>query len=71
MAATQTPDAVATSAGDLVLDVVNEVSVDQYRAYQVDIQNMGLGLYGGPAYNQGARNRDGRGHAADEVGQGR
>jgi len=47
------------ACGDMVLDVVNEVSVDQYRAYQVDIENMGLGLYGGPAYNQGARNRDG------------
>ncbi len=45
--------------GDVVLDVVNQVSVDQYRAYEAEIENMGLGLYGGPAYNQGARNRDG------------
>ncbi len=27
--------------------------------YQVDLENMGLGLYGGPAYNQKVRNRDG------------
>jgi len=44
---------------DMVLDVVNKVSVDQYRVYQVDIENMGLGLYGGAAYDQGNRNRDG------------
>lgn len=44
---------------DPILDLVNRVSLDQYQVYQVDIQNMGLGLYGGPAYNQGSRNRDG------------
>jgi len=44
---------------DVVLDMVNHVSVDQYRVYQVDIQNMGLGLYGGSAYDQHQRNRDG------------
>lgn len=44
---------------DMVLDAVNKVSLGQYQTYQVDIQNMGLGLYGGQAYNQGYRNRDG------------
>jgi hypothetical protein len=43
----------------MVQEAVDKVSLEQYRAYQVDIQNMGLGLYGGPAYNQHARNRDG------------
>jgi hypothetical protein len=43
----------------MVLDAVNKVSLGQYQTYQVDIQNMGLGLYGGQAYNQGYRNRDG------------
>jgi hypothetical protein len=46
-------------ASDMVQEAVDKVSLEQYRAYQVDVQNMGLGLYGGPAYNQGARNRDG------------
>jgi len=45
--------------GDMVLDAVNKVSLGQYQTYQVDIENMGLGLYGGQAYNQGYRNRDG------------
>jgi hypothetical protein len=45
--------------GDMVRDAVDKVSLEQYRAYQVDIQNMGLGRYGGPTYNQHARNRDG------------
>jgi hypothetical protein len=44
---------------DVVQDAVRKVSPDQYKAYQVDIESMGLGLYGGPAYNQGYRNRDG------------
>jgi len=40
-------------------EVFGQVSQDQYRTYQEAVQNMGLGLYGGPAYNQGYRNRDG------------
>ena len=44
---------------DIILDAVNKVSLEQYRTYQVDIENMGLGFYGGQAYNQGFRNRDG------------
>jgi len=44
---------------DVVQDAVRKVSPDQYKAYQVDIESMGMGLYGGPAYDQGYRNRDG------------
>jgi Zn-dependent M28 family amino/carboxypeptidase len=36
-----------------------QVSQDQYKTYQQTVQDMGLGLYGGPAYNQGYRGRDG------------
>ncbi|MBN2132180.1 MAG: M28 family peptidase [Sedimentisphaerales bacterium] len=43
---------------DLVSDAVDGVSLDQYETYQLDIESMGLGLYGGPQYNQGYRNRD-------------
>jgi hypothetical protein len=46
-------------AGDIVREAIDKTSQDQYRVYQIDIQNMGLGLYGGPAYNQGYRSRDG------------
>ena len=42
-----------------VYDVVGQVSQSQYQTYQVTVQDMGLGLYGGTAYNQGYRNRDG------------
>jgi len=44
---------------DVVQEAVEKVSLGQYRVYQVDIQDMGLGLYGGPEYDQGYRNRDG------------
>ena len=40
-------------------DVVDQVSQSQYATYQVKVQDMGLGLYGGTTYNQGYRNRDG------------
>jgi hypothetical protein len=43
-----------------VQDLVNAVSLEQYRRYHLDIENMGLGLYGGPAYDMGFRNRDAR-----------
>jgi Zn-dependent M28 family amino/carboxypeptidase len=43
----------------MIQDAADKVSVGQYRAYEVNLENMGLGLYGGPAYNQGYRNRDG------------
>jgi hypothetical protein len=38
-------------------NLVDQVSVSRYTDYQWDIQQMGLGLYGGPAYNQGYRCR--------------
>jgi hypothetical protein len=44
---------------DLVRDMVDEVSAEQYRTFQRTIENMGLGFYGGPGYDQGYRNRDG------------
>ncbi len=44
---------------DIVQEAVDKVSQGQYRIYQIDIQDMGLGLYGGPEYDQGYRNRDG------------
>jgi len=47
------------SAADIVREAVDKASVGQYRMYEVDIQNMGLGRYGGQEYNQGYRNRDG------------
>jgi hypothetical protein len=50
--------ALAVDEHVMALNVVKKVSPRQYRAYQVEIQNMGLGLYGGPAYDQGYRNRD-------------
>ena len=45
-------------------DATNQVSQDQYQTYQVTIQNMGLGLYGGPSYDQGFRNRYNSGGSA-------
>ena len=42
----------------LISTMVAEISEDQYRQYQQTIEDMGLGLYGGPAYNQGYRGRD-------------
>lgn len=50
---------VPLHATDLVQEAVNKVSLGQYKTYQIDIENMGLGLYGGPDYNQDYRNRDG------------
>jgi Zn-dependent M28 family amino/carboxypeptidase len=42
-----------------VQEITAQVSQEQYQTYQQTIQSMGLGLYGGSAYNQGYRNRDG------------
>jgi Zn-dependent M28 family amino/carboxypeptidase len=39
--------------------VADRVSQTQYQTYQLDIENMGLGLYGGADYDMGYRNRDG------------
>jgi len=44
---------------DVVQKVVDKVSVERYRAYEINLENMGLGAYGGPFYDQGLRNRDG------------
>jgi hypothetical protein len=38
--------------------VVDSVSIVHYRNYQVDIESMGLGLYGGSDYKMAYRNRD-------------
>jgi hypothetical protein len=39
--------------------VADRVSQTQYQTYQLDIENMGLGLYGGADYDMGYRKRDG------------
>ncbi len=39
--------------------VVGAVSQPQYQTFQLDIENMGLGLFGGAEYDMGFRNRDG------------
>ena len=39
--------------------VADRVSQTHYRKYHLDVENMGLGLYGGARYNMGYRNRDG------------
>lgn len=51
--------ALTLAQDSFILDAVQRVSHGQYRVYQRDIENMGLGLYAGPDYNQGVRNRDG------------
>jgi len=51
--------AAPLASADVVLDAVEKVSLGQYTSYQLDIESMGLGLYGGPDYDQGYRNRDG------------
>ena len=38
--------------------LVEEVSEAHYRTYHLDIENMGLGLHGGPEFDMGFRNRD-------------
>lgn len=39
--------------------VADSVSQTHYQTYQLDMENMGLGLYGGADYDMGYRNRDG------------
>jgi len=41
-----------------VQEVADHVSQTHYQTYQLDIENMGLGLYGGADYDMGYRNRD-------------
>ena len=45
--------------GDPVQAVADRVSQMHYQTYHFDVESSGLGLYGGPSYNQGVRNRDG------------
>lgn len=40
-----------------VSDVVSQVSETQYRQYHYQLENAGLGWYGGSAYNNGSRSR--------------
>jgi len=48
------------AAGDpTVQAVADRVSQTHYRTYHLDVENMGLGLYGGAGYDMGYRNRDG------------
>ena len=61
--------ALGTASADPILNLVNQVAQSQYTDYQLALQNMGLGLYGGPAYNQGYRNRyNSGGSATDSLG---
>ena len=39
--------------------VVGQVSESHYRQFHTNVENSGLGLYGGSSYNQGYRGRDG------------
>jgi len=48
----------ATAADPAVKAVVDRVSQEHYQTYQLDVESMGLGLYGGKEYNLGYRNRD-------------
>ena len=41
-----------------VQHVADRVSQTQYQTYQLDMENMGLGLHGGADYDMGYRNRD-------------
>jgi len=42
-----------------VESIVDKVSQEKYMEFHKDIENMGLGLYGGPEFDMGYRNRDG------------
>ncbi len=44
--------------GDPVQAVADRVSQTHYQAYHLDVENSGLGLYGGGDYNMGYRNRN-------------
>ncbi len=47
------------AADPAVQTVADRVSQKHYLTYHLDVENMGLGLYGGAGYNMGYRNRDG------------
>lgn len=42
-----------------ISDIVARVSQTSYQEFHLDVENSGLGRYGGPAFNMGFRNRDG------------
>jgi hypothetical protein len=46
------------SSGQAIQAVVDTVSQEHYQSYHLDIESMGLGLYGGKEYFMGYRNRD-------------
>ena len=47
------------AADPAVQAVADRVSQTHYKTYHLDVENMGLGLYGGARYDMGYRNRDG------------
>jgi hypothetical protein len=50
----------AALAGEPAIEaIVNQVSSPHYQSSHLTVENMGLGQYGGPAYNMGYRNRNG------------
>ncbi len=48
---------VLPSYSTTIPDIINLVSETQFRTYQNSIEDCGLGLYGGSAYNNGSRSR--------------
>jgi len=48
-----------TTADPTIQTVANRVSQTHYWTFHKDVENMGLGLYGGARYDMGYRNRDG------------
>jgi len=50
---------VPATAALLFVLVADRVSQKHYQKYHLDVENMGLGLYGGARYDMGYRNRDG------------
>lgn len=61
--------AAGRSSAQTPQDLVDQISQAQYTGYQVTLQEMGLGLYGGAAYDQGYRNRyDSGGPALESLG---
>ena len=51
------------AADPAVQAVADRVSQKHYLTYRLDVENMGLGLYGGAGYDMGYRSHDGSGRA--------
>jgi len=49
----------STVSAATIEQLVSQVSQGRYETYQLTVESMGLGLYGGPGYDQGYRGRDG------------